>query len=617
VTTQAEATPTTWRAAVGVYLAISAVFAVGAGLLATWNALQLVWPDVGAGAAPLTFGRVRPMALNAIVYGWLGFGLLGAAFHIVPRLSGAALWRPRLGSAGAVLAAVSLAGGIGAVGAGYSQGGFLFELPVIADVGLAIGLGTAAFVLIRSAATAAESDQPALWFALAGAVWLPLGFVAGAVPGFRGLNAAIQNAFGVTATVTLAVLSLAIGAAYFVAGESRRDHRGTRVAHLGFWSFAFIAAWTAPRLLVFGPAADWLETIGVTFSLVLVIPALALMVDLAGRLRGLAQRRLLIAGGGFFIAFVVLNMVSSFRSPSSITRFTSWEDALLFIPLLGAAGSWLLAFASHLGGRVGWRWQGIALVEGTFLAALAMLAGGLQQGIAWVGGVNSGEPVTAGPGFVGGATAWYVIAAMGTAIAAAAMAGYGAMVLRRSSDDVVLEHTTAAGDAEDAPEPAPPIGIPVLMRGAIGLFALAAVSVFGIPTLDAPNTTATLVADAREFAPGTLAALGADLYVTEGCVYCHTQQVRPIIADVGLGAVSVPGDYARQSPMALGYRRVGPDLTNVGQRTTSTRLLLELLRAPRDSFDGGDGTEWSVMPSYDYLPDNDLLAIAEYLGALD
>ncbi|MEE8331651.1 MAG: cbb3-type cytochrome c oxidase subunit II [Acidimicrobiia bacterium] len=613
MTTEIEAT--TRRAVAHRYLMVSAVFAVVGGVLLALNFLQLVWPDLDNGVAFLTYGRVRPMALNAIVYGWLSLGLLGAAFHIVPKLTGAPLWRPQLATGALAAVSLSLAVGVVLIGGGSNQGGLLFEIPSIGGAGVAIGLALAAFVLVRSAAAAPESDQPALWFSVAGALWLPLGFVAGWVPGLEGVNAALQNAFGVTSVITLAVTSLALGAAYYVAGELRGSQQGTSVGRIGFWSFAFIAAWTAPRLLVFGPAPDWLETIAVAFSIILLVPAIALLSDLAGWLRGVAQRKLLIAGGAFLLAFVVLNMVSSFRSPSSLTRLTSWEDALLLLPLLGTAGCWLLAFEQHFADRRG-RWAGRLVVEGTGLAVMASLAGGLQQGITWVGGANAGAPVSAGEVFAMPSTAWVVLAAVGVTAAAIGMVGFAVGVLRgrgERSAELALEFIPE--EEEEAPEPAEPIGFPLLVRGAVALFALAAASVFLIPTLDAPNRTATLAADAIEFAEGSLPALGADLYVSEGCVYCHTQQVRPIITDVGLGTVSMPGDYARQDPVLLGYRRVGPDLTHIGSRTTSTRGLLERLRSPRSSFD--DGGEWDIMPSYDYLSDDDLLAIAEYLGALN
>ncbi|MDH3729606.1 MAG: cbb3-type cytochrome c oxidase subunit II [Acidimicrobiia bacterium] len=615
MTTEIEATQTARRSVAHRYLVASAAFAVFGAVLLAFNSMQLLWPDLGKGVAFLTYGRVRPMSLSAVVYGWLALGLLGAAFHIVPKLTGSALWRPRLASVALALTSVSVAGGIVAVGAGFNHGDFLFEFPTIADAGIAIGLAISAFVLIRSAAATAESNQPALWFAVAGALWLPLGFVAGAVPGLKGVNAALQNAFGITSVITLALVSLALGAAYYVAGELRGSHEGSSVARIGFWSFAFIAAWTAPRLLLFGPAPDWLETISVAFSVILLVPTLALLSDLAGLLRGVAQRKLVVAGGSFLIAFVVLNMISSFRSPSSLTRLTSWEDALLLLPLLGTAGSWLLAFTHHIAGR-GARWTGVLLVDGTGIAVLAFLAGGLQQGISWVGGANEGAPVSGGEAFALASTALVALAAIGVTVAAVGMVGFALGVLRSRGDrsaELALEYIPD----EEGPEVAEPIAFPVLVRGAVALFALAAASVFLIPTLDAPNRTATLAADATEFAEGSLPAIGAELYVSEGCVYCHTQQVRPIITDVGLGAVSVPGDYARQTPALLGYRRVGPDLTHIGSRTTSTRGLLERLRSPRASFDDGGGGGWEIMPSYDYLSDDDLLAIAEYLGALN
>lgn len=73
-------------------------------------------------------------------------------------------------------------------------------------------------------------------------------------------------------------------------------------------------------------------------------------------------------------------------------------------------------------------------------------------------------------------------------------------------------------------------------------------------------------------------ALGLQVYLGEGCVYCHTQQVRPLDQDTDrYGRASAPGDYARlapydvwrQTPSVLGTERTGPDLSNVGERQPS------------------------------------------------
>src|SRR5690625_3723151 len=96
---------------------------------------------------------------------------------------------------------------------------------------------------------------------------------------------------------------------------------------------------------------------------------------------------------------------------------------------------------------------------------------------------------------------------------------------------------------------------------------------------------------------------GLNVFISEGCVYCHTQQVRPISMDESWGRPSAPGDYAwlnrqdvwRQTPAVLGSERTGPDLSNVGQRQPSAIWHYMHLYNPRSV------VEESIMPSYPWL----------------
>jgi cytochrome c oxidase cbb3-type subunit 2 len=88
------------------------------------------------------------------------------------------------------------------------------------------------------------------------------------------------------------------------------------------------------------------------------------------------------------------------------------------------------------------------------------------------------------------------------------------------------------------------------------------------------------------------AARGRDLYVAEGCSYCHTQQVRPLAQDESFGRPSAPGDYVYQTPQLLGTQRTGPDLANIGNRQPSQVWHLIHLYNPRAV------VEDSVMPAY-------------------
>jgi cbb3-type cytochrome oxidase cytochrome c subunit len=107
-------------------------------------------------------------------------------------------------------------------------------------------------------------------------------------------------------------------------------------------------------------------------------------------------------------------------------------------------------------------------------------------------------------------------------------------------------------------------------------------------------------------------ARGQRIYLTEGCAQCHTQQVRPVLADLGLGPVTQPGDFVFDDPPPLGARRVGPDLFNVGTRAPFNKCdqTVAYLKNPR-SLRG-----WSSMPGYGQLNAGDLADLATYVTQL-
>jgi cytochrome c oxidase cbb3-type subunit II len=113
---------------------------------------------------------------------------------------------------------------------------------------------------------------------------------------------------------------------------------------------------------------------------------------------------------------------------------------------------------------------------------------------------------------------------------------------------------------------------------------------------------------------------GREIYKREGCHYCHTQQVRAPEAGKGMvhqpgdiGPESVPGDYYYQSPVFWGTNRQGPDLAHVASRPGIGDNLgwHELhFRNPRSVSTG------SVMPSFDYLSDQEIDDLIAYMLTL-
>lgn len=146
-----------------------------------------------------------------------------------------------------------------------------------------------------------------------------------------------------------------------------------------------------------------------------------------------------------------------------------------------------------------------------------------------------------------------------------------------------------------------------------GLFAVAVIVTMAIPARTGGDFT-HLVADP---VLSGQAEAGRDVYLREGCWYCHTQLVRPVLADVGLGPVTETYADSLQNA-SFGIRRLGPDLSKVGARpgygaeegTLTASGVLNFLVNPSEAAPD------ALHPSYAYLSSRDLETLAAYLTEL-
>jgi mono/diheme cytochrome c family protein len=89
---------------------------------------------------------------------------------------------------------------------------------------------------------------------------------------------------------------------------------------------------------------------------------------------------------------------------------------------------------------------------------------------------------------------------------------------------------------------------------------------------------------------------GRQIYLEQGCSSCHTQMIRNVVSDFGLGPVTLP-----DTNQVIGYRRYGPDLAAVGDRSTDQAVLMGILG-------GADGH-----PAVSALSDDELANLTAYL----
>jgi cytochrome c oxidase cbb3-type subunit I/II len=637
------------------HLAASLGFLIVGVVLLALASIQFVVPDALSGWAPLTYGRLRPAAIHFLLYGWLTLGLIGAMYYSVPRLVGVNLTDPLIARIGFILMSVGYAlGGIGIL-FGRSEGLRYLEAPASADIIVLVGMMAMAHSLVRTIARRNNRDRsPAEWFMLASIVWLVgLHFIGNLTmlsllatifwnqpPVLHGLNSAVLAGFYRAGIMGMWLATAGVGVVYFLVPRlvGLRRFQATRMSVVGFWGLGIAWAFTGSADLTFTAIPDWLETIGIMFSMALLLPVATIVVDIVSAIRGRngglsdsnrISLNLVYLGLGLFAAIPLLNLAQALRASGGIVGFTDWVSGVEVLALLGAFSAWLFAYVYHVAPPMVSRdalrvqkWHLWLTIEGLAIAVFAMLIGGLVAGLTWAGG-EAGGWIPVGDGWESTADAMWnygfaIIRLVGLVIFAAGQAllfAYAtvAWFLEEERDAVLAaDPELDAGSQEVNEELAVALDDqPTWLR--VGAIALAAgIGVFFLtvflPSLEADSARPTILADeSRFFVEGSDATNGRDIYIREGCSYCHTQAVRPIVTDLGLGAVSVAGDYAHESPVLLGVVRMGPDLAHIGSRGGIT---------------GGDLTEprqdrpWSTMPSYAYLSQADLDVLVAYVNGL-
>ncbi|HEU4962957.1 MAG TPA: cbb3-type cytochrome c oxidase subunit II [Bacilli bacterium] len=147
----------------------------------------------------------------------------------------------------------------------------------------------------------------------------------------------------------------------------------------------------------------------------------------------------------------------------------------------------------------------------------------------------------------------------------------------------------------------------------IGAFVIVLIGVIGtviLPFYDESMVTPTKSAELKNYPADSAEARGRQVYIREGCNYCHSQMVRPVKADSKLGPISQPGDYYYDKPILIMTQRTGPDLTWVGTRYSAEWQHQHLLNPQKI---GGAG---SIMPKYTYLSQQDRDDLVAYLLSL-
>lgn len=606
------------------HLLVAAVLFVLAVLGIAVAAFQVLLPNVSSTYAFTSFGRIAPASQVLLSYGWATIGLLGVSYFAISRVTGSALKRRPLALGSLVTLGLAAMGGALGILFGFNSGVAGQEAPIWARALFALGALLASISISATARTNRNELGPTGWYLSAAPVLLTLSATVAVFPTPGGIEGALLAAFG-NAGMTLFMVTAAVGVLYFVLGSiSGADHsKAGPLAALGFWSLILVWAFMSASQLIYSPAPNWFESIGVAFAIGSLVPALAIATDLGlilrGRVAEIGDRsslRYSIVAGLALVVATVVNALLTWPASSAIVQFTTWTQALYMLIVMGGAS--FAVFAGHrmlVGGDASgtsfhFSWSVIGLTGVT----AGLLLGAVATGFTWAAGPTSQNYQNWGP-------AWQIttttikpflwIAA--TSITLYAIAQIAFLFRLGSHNDEALAVPAVASEYNlEFEGPQRYATWKRLTRGVATVWVLAVVSTVVLPIADGTDRDPTLLADSgREYADGSQEEIGRDLYISQGCAACHTQMVRPVASDVGLGAVSVAGDYAYDRPALMGTQRLGPDLMHIASREGfNPEALPAHLENPRSS------RPWSTMPSYSYLSAADIDALVAYIETL-
>jgi cytochrome c oxidase cbb3-type subunit I/II len=588
----------------------------------------------------LTFGRLRPLHTNAVIFAFVGNAIFAGVYYSLQRLLKARMFSDTLGKIHfwgwqliIVAAAITLPLGLTS-SKEYAE----LEWPI--DIGIALiwvvfGINMFGTILRRRE----KHLYVAIWFYIATFVTVAVLHIVNSfeipvsLTKSYSMYAGVQDALvqwwyghnAVAFFLTTPFLGLMY---YYMPKMANRPIYSYKLSILHFWSLIFIYIWAGPHHLLYSSLPDWAQTLGVIFSIALIAPSWGGMLNGLLTLRGAWDKVRDSALLKFMVVGITTYGMATFEGPmlslkklNAIAHFTDWIVAHVHTGALGWNGFLTFAmlyyiipkiyktklYSMKLAGTHFW----IATL-GMIFYVIPMYFSGFTQGLMWKEFTEDGLlrygnflettlqilPMHMLRAFGG---LLYLSGAIMMAYNLVKTAASGSLVSNEAAEAYPM-----ASDEELKPEDSywhrwierRPVQllvfslIVILIGGAVEFVPMFLVK-SNVPT----------ISSIKPYTP--LELEGRDLYIREACNSCHSQLVRPFRSEtVRYGDYSKSGEFVYDHPFLWGSKRTGPDLAREGDRKSpqfkTATWHYQHFEAPQDISTG------SIMPPYPHLLSNDL-----------
>ena len=397
-----------------VAIGLSMAWAVFGMFMGVWVAAQLAWPNLAFDAAWSTFGRLRPTHTTGVIFGFGGNALIATSYHVVQRTSRVRLagqiapWFVLLGYNLFCLVAVS------GYLLGVTQSKEYAEAEWYADLWLVVVWVTFFVLYLRTLARRREPHiYVANWYYMAFIVVVailhivnnlavPISFVqAKSYTVWSGVqDAMVQWWYGHNAVAFFLTAGFLGMLYYYLPKRAKRPIFSYRLSILSFWGITFFYMWAGSHHLHYTALPHWVQNLGMTFSVMLLVPSWASAGNALLTLNGAWHKVRDDATLRFMMASVVFYGISTFegsflaiRPVNSLSHYTDWTVGHVHAGALGWVA--LVTFGAlytlvpslwkreqmYSAALVEWHfWLAIA---GTLIYIFAMWNSGIIQGLMW------------------------------------------------------------------------------------------------------------------------------------------------------------------------------------------------------------------------------------------
>ena len=611
------------------FMIAAVTFAIVGMLVGLIIAVQLYVPDLNLGIQYITFGRIRPLHTNAVIFAFVGNIIFAGVYYSLQRVCKTRMWNDKLSQFHfwgwqliILAAAISLPLGI-TTSKEYAELEWPIDL-MIAIVWLAFGANMFGTIIKRRE----KHIYVAVWFYIATFVTITVLHVVNSIelpvslfksyPVYAGVqDALVQWWYGHNAVaffLTTPYLGLMY---YFLPKAANRPVYSYRLSILHFWALIFLYIWAGPHHLLYSALPDWAQSLGTVFSIMLIAPSWGGMLNGLLTLRGAWDRVRDNPILKFMVVAVTAYGMATFEGPmlslknvNAISHFTDWTIAHVHIGALGWNGMlsfgilyWMVPkmwgtelYSKKLANSHFW-----ISTLGIVFYAVPMYWSGIAQSLMWKQFTPLG--VLQYPNFLETTLQiipMHIIRSFGGLLyfLGMFMLVYNLIKTAKSGKFIKNEETEAAPYEKDSDK---------LKRGTIhrwlekrpvkfAILSLVVVLIGGlveiVPTFLIKSNIPTIAA-VKPYSP--LELQGRDIYIREGCVSCHSQLVRPFRSETErYGEYSKAGEYVYDHPFLWGSKRTGPDLAREGQKYPNVWHYLHM-EDPRQMSPG------SIMPRYPWL----------------